>query len=246
MFKSWEETEKKYKVAPDTKKLSIELETARQKSDTLIQAETKLTQYKSQKTTIEEQIEQLQLQLDATNTAITKGEEFVKLNSKVKEEYTTVKNKYDKVADDLTNYNKWLEIVRKKGEKDEHETLSQRADATEKEIIQKVKDLQSEILPDIKGIELVTEDTVENEVTKKEGLYWDGVNVAQLSESEWWTVVLQIWRKYKVRVIVIDNMQSLGSGAVELLEKLVKDGCYVLAAEMNRQQKELEIEYLNN
>jgi thymidine kinase len=78
---------------------------------------------------------------------------------------------------------------------------------------------------------------------KKEGLYWNGKNVAQLSESQWWSIVLSIWRKYKVKIVVIDNFQSLGSSAVELLEKLSKDGAYILCAEMNREQKSLQINY---
>jgi hypothetical protein len=31
--------------------------------------------------------------------------------------------------------------------------------------------------------------------------------------------------------------------AVDILEKLNNDGCYILAAEMNREQKSLQIEY---
>jgi hypothetical protein len=78
---------------------------------------------------------------------------------------------------------------------------------------------------------------------KKEGLYLNGKNVTQLSESEWWALVIQIWRKYKVKIVVIDNMQSLGSKGIELLEKLNADGAYILAAQMNREQKSLQINY---
>lgn len=242
MFKDWEGSEKKY-VFVDTAKISKEFTEISGQRDTLLQAETKLTNLKSNKKSIEEQMEQLQLQLDAANSAILKGEQFIKDNDKVKTKYDEVKLKYDNAALDATNYNKWQEIKKKKGERDEFETLSQQADAKEKEILQQQKDLQAELLPDIKGVELVTEDTTEDGVTKKEGLYWNGVNAAQMSETEFWNVVLLIWRKYKVRVIVIDNYQSLGSGAVDILEKLVKDGCYILAAEMDRKTKTLEIEY---
>lgn len=106
-----------------------------------------------------------------------------------------------------------------------------------------MKELQAEILPDIKGVDMVMEDTHEDGVAVKEGLYWNGRNVAQMSETEWWDIVLMIWRKYKVKIIVIDNYSNLGSSAVEILEKLSKDGCYILAAEMNREQKTLQIDY---
>lgn len=243
MFLNWEESEKKYAKPVDIKQLSASLEVAGKNSDKLIQAETKIKQLHGQKVSLTDQIANLQRQLDETEKAIKGGEKFIEENKGAKKEYDTVKARYDNAHTELMEYNKWQGIKQKKSDADEFETLSQQADATEKEFIQSVKELQTELLPDIKGVELVLEDTHEEGNIKKEGLYWNGLNVAQMSETEWWDIVLLIWRKYKVKIIVIDNYSNLGSGAVEILEKLVKDGCYVLAAEMDRETKTLSIEY---
>jgi DNA repair exonuclease SbcCD ATPase subunit len=250
MAQNWEESEKKYAVEPDIKKLSAELKAAGDKSDKYLLAEERLKQHNSTRETIQSDIDRLRKELEEkekkmeeTDGLIVAAQKYLEDHKADKKNYDEVKKRYDNVALELADYNKWQEIKRKKAERDEFETLSQKADAKEKELSKKVTELHSEILPDIKGVELVTEDTYEDGKVKKEGLYWNGKNTAQLSESEFWALVMSIWRKYKVKVVVIDNFQSLGSMAVEILEKLVKDGAYVLAAEMHRETKELTINY---
>jgi len=250
LFINWAESEKLYAKPINMDKLSAELKKAGDESDKIIRGEEKLKSLKNSRPSLEEDIEELQRKLDSKkmelsqlDDAISTGEKFVKDGKAIKENYDAIKTKYDNAHKEVVAYNKWQEVVKKKAEKDEYETISQRADAKEKELLQEVKQLQAEILPDIKGVELVTEDTHEDGLMKKEGLYWNGRNVAQMSETEWWDIVLLIWRKYKVKIVVIDNYQSLGSDAVNILEKLNKDGCYILAAEMHRETKTLEISY---
>lgn len=251
MYADWEGSEKKYTKEINIEVLSKELKVAGEKSDKYIRAEERLKKLKQETPGIEDKIKSLEEELArekekliTNNDAIATGEAFLKDNKSFKTDYDEVRKRYDNAAQESINYNKWQEIKKKKSEKDEFENISIKADAKEKEILKSVKELQAEILPDIKGVELVTEDTHEDGgVMKKEGLYWDGRNIAQLSESEWWTLVLMIWRKYKVKIVVIDNYQSLGSMAVESLTKLANDGAYILAAEMSRDKKVLEVVY---
>lgn len=251
MFSNWEASEKRYSSDVDVAKLSKELDEAGKLSDKYILFEDRMKQKRADLLTVQDRITQLKEELKkaelskaAYEEQIGSGEQWLIDNLQGKKKYDEVKRKYDTAAQDKANFNKWQEIKRKKLEKDEFETLSQKADGKEKQILQSLKELQAEILPDIKGVELVTEDQYDNNVLKKEGLYWNGRNAAQMSETEFWSLVMQIWRKYKVKIVVIDNMQSLGSAGVELLQKLAADGAYILAAEMNRKKKTLEINYL--
>lgn len=250
MYVDWEGSEKKYEKEPDLKSLSAQLKSAGDKSDKYVRAEEKVKQLTQQRPNIvsdidrlKKQLEEKEAQLVEHDKAITAGEKYIDDNKADKKEYDEVKKKYDNAAQDLADFNKWKEIKSKKKDMDDAEDLSQQADAKEKELLQEVKELQTEILPNIKGMEIITEDTMEDGVLRKEGLYRDGHNVAQMSETEWCEVVAEIWRKYKVKVVVLDNIGVLGSKGVAVLEKLNKDGCHVLAAEMNRQQKELQISY---
>lgn len=250
LFVNWADSEKKYAKPIDIDKLSKDLKKAGDESDKVIRGEERLVQLKFKKPLLEVEISDLEKLIDAKkkelqelNQNIDTGEKFVSDGKAIKKKYDEVKTEYDNAHKEVVNYSKWQEILKKKEERDGYETISQNADAGEKQLLKEMKELQAEILPDIKGVELVMEDTHEDGVPKKEGLYWNGRNVAQMSETEWWDIVLLIWRKYKVKVVVIDNYQSLGSDAVDILQKLSKDGCYILAAEMNRQQKTLQIDY---
>jgi DNA repair exonuclease SbcCD ATPase subunit len=250
MFLQWEESEKKYITRPDIQQLSAELEVAEKKTAELHKAKVGLSQYIEKETEalakiakLKREISDLEVDLTVYQTRIESGKKYIVDNEPVVKEYDTIKKKYEGVVDETLAFNKWESIKEKKKERDEFETAAQRADANEKSLLQELKELQAEILPDLKNVELVLEDTHENGKEKKEGLYVDGKNFAQLSETELWCFVMQIWRKFKVKVIVIDNMQSLGSYGVELLTKLSKEGAFILATQMERKQKTLEISY---
>lgn len=243
LFHKWDESEKKYKEAVQIEKLSAELKVAGTKSDQLVRAKEKLRNQKETKIKVQEQLDALNEQMADLDDRIVIGEDFVQKNKEASKEYDEVKLRYDNAYHEMSAYNTWQQVKEKKKEKDDFDKVAKKADVSEKEIIQKVKDLQTEILPDIKGVSLITEDYSEGGVSYKEGLYWNGRNVAQLSESEWWGIVLAIWKKYKVKIVVIDNFSSLGSKAADLLQGLVKDGAFILAAEMDRTQKTLQISY---
>lgn len=243
LFQNWDASAKKYVKAVDIKELSAQLDAAGKKSDTYVRAESKVKQLIERKESIDEQITRLQAELKEVTDAIEKGEKFIKDNKSAKKEYDEVKVSYDNAFKEMAGFNMWQQVKGKKKQQEEFEAISKKADDGEKATMQKVKDLQTEILPDIKDVSLITEDSLEGGVSYKEGLYWKNKNVAQISESEWWSIILSIWKKYKVKIVVIDNFSSLGSGAANLLQGLSKDGAFILAAEMDRTQKSLQISY---
>lgn len=251
LYNKWEESEKKYAKSVDIKDLSKKLDEAGKKSDKYIRAEEKLKQLNADRPEIVSEIEALKIELAAKekelvelDDSIEKGKKYIDENKADKKEYDVVKKQYDEAAGEVIKFNKWQEIQTKKKEMDSEETKAQKYDADEKEMLAKVAEAQAEILPTIKGLQLVLEDTHEDggEV-KKEGLYLGKINTAKMSETEWWDIVMQIWIKNKVKLVVIDNAQSLGSNAMARLDQLEKIGCYIFTAEMARETKVLEIEY---
>lgn len=241
--KVWKESEKKYATQPDINELSKKLTAAGNKSDKYVENETKTNSQKERKTQIEQQMKALQKELDQVNENIGLGEKWLKANETAKKDYDAVKKQYDNAAQDVADYNKWQDIKTKKSELDQFEDAAIKADNKEKAFIQERKELQLEILPDVKGVEIVTEDTHEDGKLKKEGFYRDGISSQQMSTTEWLETVMIMWRKNKTKIIILDEYAALGSKAEEMLNKFEKDGCYIVVGEMNRAQKELEIEY---
>ena len=238
IYKNWEQSEAKYAKKQDIKALSVALDEAGKRSDNLIKAEARLKELKSRE-------QQLLAELAEVQAGITKGEKYIEQNKSAKSDYDQIRAQYDQAAQFAAQYEKWQQIKRQKAEMDEYETLYQVADAKEKEILEEVKQLQAEIIPDVRGVELVLEDEYEDgKLVRPEGVYHNGVNSAQMSETQWISVVFSILKKNKCPILVVDNYQSLGTMGVKIIEQFHKEGAYIFAAEMNRQSKELQIEYI--
>lgn len=242
--KAWVEAEKKYAKEPDIADLSKKLKAAGDKSDKFIENKSKVTAQKERKTQIEQQMKALQKELDTTNDNIAIGEKWLTANETVQKDYDAIRKQYDNAAKDVADYNKWQIVKQKKTEKDEYEQISIRADKTEKDLIAKQQELQWEVIPDIAGLEIILTDTHEDEgEQKKAGFYIKGMSSAQMSATEWLTAIIKILKKNKVPVLVIDDASQFGTSLMKTLEDMVKQGCYVLYAEMHRGVQELEFEY---
>lgn len=242
--KNWLQSEKNFSSKPDITELSKKLTAVGNKSDKFIENQSKVNAQVERKVQIEKQMKELQKELDTVNANIDLGNDWLEKNKDAKKEYDAFKKQYDNAAQDVANHNKWLEIVRKREEMEGYEEMAQKADSKEKKLLKEQQELQWEVIPDIQGLELILEDTHEDEgVQKKAGFYINGMSSAQMSNSEWLGSVIKILKKNKVPVLVIDDVSQFGSTLMATLEGLVKSGCYVVYAEMKRTQMELEIEY---
>lgn len=243
--KKWQDAETSFKTKPESiDTLSARVDEANKKANKYSENQIKVNSQKERKAEIEKQIAALTLELDATNNNIKIGEDWLDKNKTAKKDYDDVREEYDNASKTHIAYAKWLEVKKKKKELDEYETAAALLDANEKDLIAERKQLQIDILPDIKGVEIVPEDTHVDGKTVKEGFYRDGLNSKQMSTTEWLETVMLIWRKNKVKIIVLDEYAALGSKAEEMLKKFEKDGCYIVVGEMSRSQKSLEIEYV--
>lgn len=241
---AWKESEKTFKVKPDIDKLSAELKSAGDKSDKFVQFETKLSGRRDRKKQIEAEIKKLQEELDEVDQNIKDGDAWIEKNKTAKKDYDDVRKRYDNAAKDVADYNLWVDVKKKKKEMEQFQDLSIAADNNEKAAVKKQQELQWEVIPDIRGVEILLEDTHEEEgEMRKAGFYYNGLNSRQLSASEWFGLVIQILKKNKIKIIVIDDTSQFGSKFMELLEKLSESGCYILYSEMSRGTEILEIEY---
>jgi hypothetical protein len=233
---AWSRNEERYGKAIDIKGLSVSLEAAGKKSDNYIKAETKLKEFKSRR-------EQLMAELNELESKIEQAEDYLQKNKAAKNEYDTIKKQYESAAEKSAKYQWWLNVKNKKSEMDEYETLAQRADSKEKELLDELKVLQADLIPNLRGLEILLEDEYEDgKLARKSGLYYKGFHSTQLSESEFISVYIEILRRNKVKILIIDGINNLGSDVMEVLDKFKNEGAYILYSEMRRGQQTLEIE----
>lgn len=254
MYQDWEQSEKEFaaeKSAESEKKKLSELDS---KISQFHAAEQKLATLKIKKEQEQREIEDIQEQINAlqerlknktqnlsdTEAAINSGEKWVSENKNVKEEHESALQSYMQIERYLVKKAQWEAIKKKKAEMDELETAVQEADAKKDEIREELRKLSAAALPPIEGLEVVTDESIEG---KEIGVYVNGKTPAQLCESELFDLYFQLAEYKQIRILVIENLNSLGSAAVDTLNKLAEKGAYIWYSEMKRNQNKLKIEF---
>lgn len=228
----WVAAEKKYAKPINIKELSAKLDEVGKKSDRLLQAETKLKELKTQEAELLAKLAEIQ-------TGIKKGEAFVEANKTAKKEYADIKEQFDNAALFAAEYESFQTILKQRDEMYQYEEIAQRADALVQATEKKKKELQWQVIPDIRGAEILLED----EGSRKAGFYVGGFNSRQQSASEYLTAIVKILDKIGCRILILDDVATYGSEFRQQLEKLSKKGWYILYSILKVDQ-ELTIEYL--
>jgi len=250
MYVHYHETEERFKAGE--KNIDAEREKLREaqsRVDQYNKAEVQLENLKKEKeslsaevVSIEKQIQELQVRLELKKSEvetisgrIETGDKFIEDNKAVKQEYDKVFEEYSNIAQYNAYFKSWQEVLKDKKDMDEAESLVALADSQKDELKAKMRNLYSEFLPDIEGLEIVSVEGLDGD--KPVGVYYNDEPISILSESELWGLYMKIWDALKVKFVIIDNVSSLGSGAVDMINTLAQHGCYIFAAQMKRGQE---------
>lgn len=96
--------------------------------------------------------------------------------------------------------------------------------------------------PPIEGFEVNLGDPDES----KKGLFLNGINIAALSESERWDLVIKILNHYNITILFVENLSSLGSNAIKTIEALRDAGGFIFASQMKRSQSKISVNFKIN
>ena len=197
-------------------------------------------------------LEAKEAELIAIDKRISDGEKYLEDNKSIKDRFDGIADlirEQTEIATHKANYSGMIE--REKTMNAHHDLFissENKLDALRKE---KQKFIKS-IVPEIDGFEVCVPG-LEDESDEKEnseesvvpdqrvGLYFKSASMAELSESELWSFYLKLLHELNIRVVVIENITSLGSGAVDILNYYAETGGYVLASQMNREEKDLKV-----
>lgn len=246
----WEDKIKNY-VEPDIKEV-------KEKYDIYSRAETEVEVLKSSVEntrqsieTIKSRIEMLSLQLaeaeleqkeaekkmESEAERLVKGEAYLVENKDIKWQYqqqVAVLSEAKEMGRHQMEYDKMLQLEKRgnhfHSEYARLEAILDQYRAAKKSFIQA-------LTPPVDGLEIFVADEEE----KREGIFYKGMSVSELSESELWTLNSELLTALDIRIIVIENISSLGSSAIEHFNKYVEMGGYILASKMNREEKALKL-----
>jgi DNA repair exonuclease SbcCD ATPase subunit len=217
---------------------------AKSKFDT---ASNTLQSLKERKISQEERIKELEMQLveaqnslNETNRSIDEGEEWVTANKHIEKEFATAQEEFTNINTEALAYQNWLRVLEDEKIMDEYATTIITLDGRKDEIKKELLQLTKKYVPKMPGLEVMIKTGIDDD---KEGLYYNGKTMAQSSESEFWTVYLAIAEHNDVNFVVLENISSLGSGAIDVLNELAAKGVYILASEQNRKMNTMKISY---
>lgn len=189
---------------------------------------------------LEEKLEAAKKEAAELNQRIVKGKTWIEENKSVKKEYEVAEKEWLNTAQKLADYTAWKDILAKEKQYNERLDESQTLDAEIDQLRTDLLELTQKYLPKIKGLTIKVKTSLDSE---EEGIYYEGLTLAQLSESQLWELFMQIWEAKGVQFVFLENINSLGSDAIEQLNKLAKAGTYIFASEMDRTSNEMQVTF---
>lgn len=204
--------------------------------------ETLTSEHSRKKTEIaelEQKLAAAKKQEEELSDRIKKGKEVVANSNGIEKEYDAANKEWLNISKTLAEQEQWKEVLAKEKEYNELLQGSAEADATLDKLRLELLKLTKAYLPKVDGLEVKIKTALTDE---EEGIYYKGKTLAMLSESELWTLFAEhIWPFHEVRFIFCENINTLGSNAISILNKLAKDGAVIFATEMERSKKEREL-----
>lgn len=186
---------------------------------------------------LEEKIRRVKLHREDLLQQKEKGEQYIAENVMVSQDHQEAQKEYMEINKTLNEQEQWQSVLNMKKEMDEYETTLQHAESQKDKILLKLQELTKKYLPDIEGLEIRVAKGMDND---EEGIFYKNKTIAQLSESELWSLYLEICMKKEIRFVFIENVSSLGSDAMAVINTLANQGVKIFASKMDRKVDKLK------
>lgn len=173
---------------------------------------------------------------------IITGEKWLEDNKSIKDEYDAINSQIKEATEFKANKVKWETMLENKQQMDHYETEYLRLTGRLTALAKTKEDIVKLFKPNIEGLEICTP----QEGDDREGIFYKGKTLIELAESELWELATQIWAELNVKMVFVENISSLGSGAVEQFNHFLDKGGYIFATIMNRAEKNLKISFAKN
>lgn len=246
LWQNAEENYKKFAKPVTVEEARTKLQQATEEKAKLEAGKSKLINLNQQKLNHVQRIQELEEALKRENELyaltlenIEKEEAWLKENEKpIVEQYNTAQSEYENINTSAVQYNDWKRVLEDKKVLDDLEEMSAKLTGQIDEDRVSLLELTKKYLPKMKGLEMKVATGIDDD---QEGIFFQGKSPAKLSESELWEVFLAICDHNDVNFVFIENVSSLGSDAVSIINQLAEHDVKVFASEQNRKMNKMEI-----
>lgn len=170
---------------------------------------------------------------------IGKTEKWITDNKALKDNYDNLNTKIAEATEFKANKQQWELMLENQKQMNHFETEYQRLTGLIDGLVKAKAELTELFSPKVEGFEVCIPD----ETDKRHGLYYKGLPLIQLAESELWEMAVQLWTELSIYMVFVEHISELGSGAVEMFNKFIDRGGFVFATKMNRAEKNLKITF---
>jgi hypothetical protein len=247
LYQNYEKSQAKFKDAPSAKKEKESFDALSEKNAEYTKSKDSVARFVSDLALKKNEIADLELRLAAAKKSasdidkrIDAGKKWLQENKNVPAQFEAANEAWINLSKTLAEYDKWKGVLKKEKELTDMQDDSQRADGWLDKLRLDLLELTQKYLPKIKGLAIKVKTSLDDD---DEGIYYEGKTLAQLSESERWGLFCQIYEAKGVQFVFCENVNSLGSDAVAILNKLVKEGAQIFATEMDRKKDTMEITF---
>lgn len=233
----------------DTVEVKKEFDDATARKDNFVKATNALDSMKMTAQLQQDEIKRLEQVLAAaketlknTESRIIDGEKWIADNSNVLDEYEIAKTKFMEFSN-IQSCRREMDQLQFKYEKME-ECLQSSITATARidEIDVELRSLVKDLTAGIEGLEIEIGGLIDNK--REEGIYYNNHTMQELSESELWSLYLLLMEKQNTQVVIVENLPSLGTKAIETLNWFANErGGTVFFSAMERKQDTLKVEF---
>lgn len=199
-------------------------------------------------TSAEKEIVALKLKLEEREKELVALKERKQTGDKYIEDNKNIKEEYDKALKDVQDIGKVQELKKSvdsvnikitEFNSTEEQQKNLNSQLVEYDVL--VKKFVKDFTPDIPGLEIVLPGI---DAAKEEGVYLNEKTPAMLSESELISFCVQLWASQGVKIGVIENITSLGTEAIDQINKFASDyGAYIFYSAMDRGKSKIQITF---
>lgn len=247
LFQNYEKSQERFKkpVSADKEKKAFEDISKKnadyEKNKTAL---SNLTEEWGEKT---EEIVELRQKLDkaikeeaALKERVENGKKWEKDNAGIPKEFEVAQKEWLNLAQVLSDYDKWKQILAKEKTLVETQELAVNATAQLDDLREKLLKLTKSCLPKVEGLEIKVAAGLDK-TDKPEGVFFNDQAIHEMSESEFVDMWCQIWDAAGVNFIFIENTTSMGSGAVATMNRIAKNGGIIFGTHMERSTKDMSV-----
>lgn len=249
LFQNYEKSQQRFKTTVSAEKEKKAFEALAEQHKQYEKAEATLSTLEDDIMGYDMEIELLREKLAAAEKNRTeamarkeKGEKWIADNKDIPKKYEAAQKEWMNLSQVLADQEKWKTILKREKELIEIQDAATTATGQLDELNQKLLKAVQSCLPKVDGLSIKVA-TGLDKADKPEGVFYNDKPIHELSESEYVDLWCKIWDAAGVSHIFIENISSLGSGAVATLNQIAKNGGMVFATRMERKQKEMTVAF---